>query len=62
MNKPQATADMMPIRDYAATLKNRLGFPVSVQWVYKMIDQHKKKGRPLDFEYLEVGKGVWIKK
>jgi len=61
MNKPNATDNLIPVRDYAKGRLSRRGFPVSVQYVYKLIAQNKK-GKPIDFEYLEVGKGVWIKK
>jgi len=61
MNKPNATDKLIPVRDYAATRISRRGFPVSVQYIYKLIALHKK-GKVIDFSYLEVGKGIWIRK
>ena len=52
---------LIPVRDYATQRISRRGFPVSVQYVYKLIALNKK-GKEIDFEYAEVGKGVWIKK
>jgi hypothetical protein len=50
MNKPQATDKLIPVRDFAATYYSRRGFPVSVQYIYKLI------------KYIEEGKQIWIKK
>jgi len=60
MNKPVKQGSLIPVRDYAKSRLSRRGFPVSVKYVYKMIAEHKKSGKPLDFEYKEVGKGIWI--
>ena len=62
MNKPKATKGLIPIRDYAKSRLSRRGFPVSVQYIYKLIALHKKTGKELDFEFKEVGKEIWIKK
>lgn len=62
MNKPQANNNLMPVRDYAANYYSRRGFPVSVQYIYKLIRQHKDKGKEIPFEYREIGKEIWIKK
>ena len=62
MNKPQQTNDLLPVRDYAAGLLSRRGFPVSVQYIYKLIKQHKTQGKALNFDYVEIDKAIWIKK
>lgn len=62
MNKPQAKGKLIPVRDFAASRISRRGFPVSVQYIYKLIDEHKKLGKPIDFKYREVDKGIWIVK
>jgi hypothetical protein len=63
MNKPVAHCDLIPVREYAPTIINRRGYPVSVQYIYKLIALHKKTGKQLPFEYVDKGKGgIWIKK
>ena len=59
MNKPQATDNLIPVRDYAASRISRRGFPVSVQYIYKLIADNKK-GKAIDFNYKEIDKGIWI--
>lgn len=61
MNKPQAHKNLIPIRDYAKTVINRRGFPVSVQYIYRQIAEHKKGLRTLNFKYVDKGRdGIWI--
>lgn len=62
MNKPQAKGQLMPVRDFAATYIGWRGHSVSVQYIYKLIDKHRKEGKQLSFEYEEIGKQIWIKK
>jgi len=63
MNKPFAKGNLIPVRDYAATRINRRGYPVSVQYIYKLISLHKGTGKRLDFEYVDlVWEGIWIVK
>jgi hypothetical protein len=61
MNKPAATEKLIPVRDYAKTRLSRRGFPVSVQYIYKLIAAHKE-GKKIDFEYKEIDKAIWIVK
>lgn len=61
MNKPKASDKLIPVRDYAAGRISRRGFPVSVQYVYKLISQHKQ-GKAIDFNYKEIDKAIWIVK
>jgi hypothetical protein len=60
MNKPQAKDNLIPVRDFAATYLSRRGFPVSVQYIYKLIDLHKTEGKEIKFEYREIDKAIWI--
>lgn len=62
MNKPQPQADLIPVRDFAKTYISKRGFPVTVQYIYKLIKEHKKGERILPFEYKEIGKAIWIVK
>jgi len=62
MNKPQAVGELIPVRDYAKTYINRRGYPVSVQYIYKLIALNKTEGKPLRFDYIEDGNQIWIKK
>jgi hypothetical protein len=62
MNKPKATGRLIPVRDFAQTYISRRGFPVTVQYIYKLIDANKKSGKVLPFEYKEVEKSIWIVK
>lgn len=62
MNKPKAQNNLIPVRDFAQTYMSRRGFPVSVQYIYKLIAEHKKGKRSLDFQYKEIDKGIWIVK
>lgn len=62
MNKPTSTNKLMPVKDFAQTVISRRGFPVSVQYIYKLINEHKTKGRILDFKYKEIDKAIWIEK
>ena len=61
MNKPQAKDKLIPVRDFAASYIGRRGFPVSVQYIYKLIAANKK-GKDITFEYKEIGKQIWILK
>lgn len=61
MNKPQANNGLIPIRDFAATYMSRRGFPVTVQYIYKLISLHKTEGKQLPFKYVEIDKAIWIK-
>jgi len=62
MNKPQAKNGLIPVRDYAAQRLSRRGYPVSVQYIYKLISLHKKQGKEIEFNYKEIGKEIWIEK
>ena len=62
MNKPEETDKLLPIREYAKTRLSRRGFPVSVQYVYRLIKEHKEGLRDLDFHYVEIDKTIWIVK
>lgn len=62
MNKPQANKDLIPVRDFAATYISRRGFPVSVQYIYKLIKEHKETGKQLSFSYKEIEKAIWIER
>jgi hypothetical protein len=62
MNKPQATGQLIPVRDYAKTYINRRGLPVSVQYIYKLIVLNKTEGKVLPFQYIEDGNQIWIRK
>lgn len=61
MNKPQAKGSLIPVRDYAKTRLSRRGFPVTVQYIYKLIAANKR-GKPIDFQYKEIDKAIWIVK
>ena len=60
MNKPQAQDKLMPVRDYAKEFISRRGYPVSVQYIYKLIAANKQGGKPIPFEYKEINKAIWI--
>jgi hypothetical protein len=61
MNKPQATDNLIPVREYAKTLYSRRGFPVTVQYIYKLIKDYKTgKRHDLPFAYKEIDKAIWI--
>ena len=63
MNKPKPHNNLIPVRDFAAQYITRRGFQVSVQYIYKLIADHKAGRRDsLPFEYVEKGKGIWIRK
>lgn len=62
MNKPQAQEGLIPVRDFAKTVYSRRGYPVTVQYIYKLIQQHKEKGKAIPFEYKEIDKAIWIVK
>ena len=62
MNKPEANKELIPIRDFAKSYISRRGFPVSVQYIYKLIQLNKTEGKVLPFEYKEIDKAIWIKK
>lgn len=55
--KPQ---ELITVNEFAKTLLSRRGFPVSVQYVYKRIAEHKKTGKKPPFGYVEQGKGIKI--
>ena len=60
MNKPQAKGRLIPVRDFATTYIGWRGHSVSVQYIYKLIDKHRKEGKPISFKYKEIGKQIWI--
>ena len=62
MNKPKATKELIPVRDFVKTFYSRRGFPVTVQYIYKLIQQHKEEGKAIPFEYKEIDKAIWIVK
>lgn len=62
MNKPQATKNLIPVRDFAETFISRRGYPVTVQYIYKLIKEHKETGKAIPFKYKEIDKAIWIVK
>ena len=61
MNKPQATDNLIPVRDYIYI--TRRGFPASVQYIYKLISDYKNKKRlSIPFDFKEIDKQIWIVK
>lgn len=62
MNKPAATKDLIPVREFAETYISRRGYPVTVQYIYRLIAEHKKGLRELTFKYKEIDKAIWIVK
>jgi hypothetical protein len=60
MNNPEAKDNLIPVREFAKTMYSRRGFPVTVQYIYKLIKDHKENGRKLDFKYKEIDKAIWI--
>ena len=60
MNKPQSSDNLMTVPDYAKTVLNRRGTPVSPSYIWRLIRQHKNEGKAIDFEYREIGKAIWI--
>lgn len=52
----------MPVREYAKTMVSRRGFPVTVQYIYKLIKAHKEDGKRIPFKYKEIDKAIWIVK
>jgi hypothetical protein len=59
--KKNETINLMSVHDYAQTRLSRRGHPVSVQYIYRLIALNKKEGRVLDFDYVEIGKSIFIK-
>lgn len=57
-----ANDELIPVRDFAASYYSRRGFPVSVQYIYKLIADSKSKGKLIDFKYREIDKAIWIEK
>lgn len=62
MNKPQAHKELIPVRDFAQTYYSRRGYAVTVQYIYKLIKQHKETGKAIPFNYKEIDKAIWIVK
>lgn len=62
MNKPEAHKGLIPVRDFAATYISRRGYPVTVQYIYKLIKEHKESGKAISFSYKEIDKAIWIVK
>lgn len=62
MNKPIATDKLIPVREYAKSMLSRRGFPVTVQYIYKLINKHKTEGKDIPFKYKEIDKAIWIVK
>jgi len=62
MNKPIATDKLIPVRDFAKTFYSRRGYPVTVQYIYKLIKLHKEEKRAIPFKYKEIDKAIWIVK
>jgi hypothetical protein len=62
MNKPQATHTLIPVRDFAKTFYSRRGYPVTVQYIYRLIKEHKEGLRDIPFKYKEIDKAIWIVK
>jgi hypothetical protein len=62
MNKPVAHKNLIPVVDFAKTYYSRRGFPVTVQYIYKLIKAHKETGKDIPFKYKEIDKSIWIVK
>ena len=62
MNKPKENDKLIPVRDFAASYIGWRGHPVSVQYIYKLIDLNRTTGKVLSFDYVEIEKQIWIKK
>lgn len=62
MNRPEIKDNLIPVREYAKTFYSRRGFPVTVQYIYKLISANKDNGKQLPFDYVEIDKAIWIKK
>jgi len=62
MNKPEATEDLMPVREFAKTYISRRGFAVTPQYIYKLISLHKEGKKDISFKYKEIDKAIWIVK
>lgn len=62
MNKPEETDNLLPVRDFAKTYISRRGFPVTPQYIYKLISEHKEGKRDISFKYKEIDKAIWIVK
>lgn len=62
MNKPQATDNLIPVREFAATYYSRRGFPVTPQYIYKLITLNKTEGKVIAFKFKEIDKAIWIVK
>ena len=61
MNKPIAHKNLIPVRDYIYI--TRRGHKASVQYIYRLIKQHKAGLRQnIPFNYIEINKAIWIKK
>ena len=56
--KPMRISDMQFVASYIGWR----GLPVSVQYIYKLINESRNKGKAINFEYIEDGKKIWIKK
>jgi hypothetical protein len=62
MNNRNETNDLIPVKDFAASYVGWRGHPVTPQYIYKLIDLNRTKGKALTFEYVEIDKQIWIKK
>lgn len=56
------TDTLLPVREFAKTVISRRGHPVTPQYIYKLIKEHKEGKRSLEFEYVEIDKSIWIVK
>jgi hypothetical protein len=54
--------DLITVEEFAKGYIGWRGLPVSVQYIYKLIGENRKKGKAINFEYIEEGKKIWIKK
>lgn len=62
MNSRIETNELIPVKDFAASYIGWRGHPVTPQYIYKLIDLNRTKGKPLSFEWIEIDKQIWIKK
>lgn len=60
MNKPEAHNNLIPVRDYVYI--TRRGHKASVQYIYRLIKEHKEGIREIPFKYKEIDKTIWIEK
>ena len=58
----QSTDELITIQDFAKTYIGWRNKPVTPARVYQLISDHMFSGKPIDFNYVEVDKKLFIKK